>query len=56
MAKAWSMERRFPTKQAREKADAAIDALSSTEPMHVYIDTWLAVYRENGGLEKRSER
>lgn len=52
--KTWSVERRFPTKHAREKADDAIDALPETAPMHVYIDTWLATYRAAGGVEKRS--
>jgi hypothetical protein len=49
----WTLEQRFPTKVAREKADAAIDALTESEPMTTYIDTWLATYRAAGGLERR---
>lgn len=54
MTRSWPFERRFPTRHAREKADEAIDALPESEPMHVYIDTWLATYRAAGGIEKRS--
>jgi len=56
MKKPWSVEQRFPTKKAREAADAAIDALSETEPMTVYIDRWLETYRAHGGIEKRPKR
>lgn len=51
-----SVEQRFPTKRAREQADAAIDELAETEPMHVYIDTWLRVYRAAGGMERKPLR
>jgi hypothetical protein len=43
------MNTHFPTVQAREKADEAIDKLSENEPMSVYIDTWLAAYVAAGG-------
>lgn len=49
----WPLDRRFPTKYARDRADEAIDALPETAPMHVYIDTWLATYRSAGGVERR---
>lgn len=51
--KPWTVEQRFPTKHARDEADAAIDALEENEPMSRYIDTWLAAYRAAGGIEKR---
>lgn len=54
--KSWSVEQRYPTKKAREAADAAVDALDEREPMTVYIDTWLETYRANGGIEKRPKR
>lgn len=53
MKKEPTLEQRFPTKRARDAADEAIDALDVHEPMHVYIDTWIRVYRESGGLEFR---
>lgn len=58
MAKPWTtlVEKRFPTKKAREKADEAIDALPEDAPMTLFIDTWLATYRAAGGVEKRSTR
>lgn len=48
-----SVAARWPTKRARELADAAIDALPETAPMTEYIDTWLATYKQHGGIEKR---
>ena len=48
-----SVEARWPTKRARELADAAIDALPETAPMTEYIDTWLATYKQHGGIDKR---
>lgn len=48
-----SLERRFPTKRARDAADLAIDALDVHETMQTYIDTWLRVYKEHGGIEVR---
>lgn len=48
-----TVEQRWPTKRARDLADEAIDRLAESEPMHVYIDTWLAAYRAAGGVEKR---
>ena len=52
MKKSWTVEQRFPTKHARELADKAIDDLAEDAAMTVYIDTWLAVYRAAGGLER----
>lgn len=49
----WTVEQRWPTKRARDVADAAIDALPETEPMTTYIDVWLAAYLAAGGVEKR---
>ena len=51
--KTWTVEQRYPTKHARDKADAAIDALPEADPMSNYIDTWLATYRDAGGMERR---
>ncbi len=48
-----TVEQRFVTKRARDLADQAIDALAESEPMAVYVDTWLAAYRAAGGVEKR---
>jgi len=48
-----SVEQRFPTRRARDLADAAIDALCPTAPMTEYIDVWLATYKAAGGVEKR---
>jgi hypothetical protein len=45
-----TMEQRFPTKTARERADAATDELSTKEPMYVFVDCWIAAYFEAGGL------
>lgn len=53
MKKELTIEQRFPTKRARDAADEAIDALDIHEPMYVYIDTWIRVYQESGGLESR---
>lgn len=54
--KAWKvkfdLEQRFPTRAARDAADAAIDALPATAPMTEYLDAWLAAYRAAGGIEK----
>ena len=52
----WTVEQRFPTKRARDAADVAIDALPETAPMTEYVDTWLRVYREAGGVEKKPPR
>jgi len=43
------MNRHFPDPRAREAADIAIDALSVDEPMHVFLDTWIAAYQTSGG-------
>lgn len=48
-----TVEQRYPTKKARELADEAIDALSESDSMTLYIDTWLAAYKAAGGMEKK---
>lgn len=47
------VERRFPTKRARELADEALDEIPESEPLSRFIDRWLEVYREHGGVERR---
>ena len=39
-----TVEQLFPHARARAAADEAIDKLSVSEPMHVYLDTWEAAY------------
>lgn len=51
-----SVEARFPTKTAREAADAAIDALSMSTPMSEYIDTWFQTYRTAGSIDRREKK
>lgn len=43
------MRRHFPTLRACRAADEAILALSDEEPMRVYLDAWIAAYRQAGG-------
>jgi hypothetical protein len=43
------MAKRYPSAQARKKADEATDAIPPDEPMTVFIDAWLAVYKAAGG-------
>jgi len=50
--KGWTMEQRYPTKAARDAADDAIVALDPKAPMTLYVDVWLATYKEHGGIEK----
>lgn len=50
-----TFEQRYPTKRARDLADAAIDKLPESEPMSAFIDTWFATYKASGGVEKRSD-
>lgn len=45
-------DKHFPNSRARGEADRAIDKLSVNEPMHVYIDTWIAAYKAAGGKVK----
>ena len=51
-----SVNDRFPSSFARAKADAAIDDLPEQAPMTEYVDTWLRVYRENGGIVTKARR
>ena len=39
-----SLEEIFPNRAAREAADAAIDELSTKEPMTKYLDVWEGEY------------
>lgn len=48
-----TLDERFPTKAARERADAAVDCLDVHLPMHEFIDTWVAAYRAFGGVEPK---
>jgi len=54
--KAISFEAMYPTRAARELADAATDALSESEPMTKYIDVWLEAYFGAGGVDGRAWR
>jgi hypothetical protein len=40
----------FPTARARDAADKAIDKMDVAEPMHAFLDAWVAAYRVAGGL------
>jgi len=51
-----SVEQRFPTKRARELADAAIDKLPLDAPMSRFVDEWLQTYEAAGGIDKAKER
>lgn len=51
MVKLDAFERRFPTKRAREAADAAIDAMAS-DSIRETVDAWLAAYKAAGGIER----
>lgn len=48
------LEKRFPTARARKAADEAIDPIPETEPMHVFVDAWLAAYRAAGGIDRNA--
>jgi hypothetical protein len=39
-----TVEELFPNARARVAADAAIDKLDVSLPMHVFLDTWEAAY------------
>lgn len=52
----WLVSDRFPTSFARNKADEAIDDLPEDATMTVYVDTWLRVYKESGGIESGRRR
>lgn len=53
--KIWSIEERFPTKRARDLADAATDKLPITASMQTYSDLWLQTYAAAGGIDKRAK-
>jgi len=42
-------QKNFPTSHARDIADKAIDKIDVTEPLHVFLDAWLAAYLAAGG-------
>ena len=48
-----ALRKRFPTAQARQMADKAIDHLTADAPMSTYVDLWIASYRAAGGKEKK---
>ena len=50
--KSWTVEQLFPTKRARDLADATIQAMPVTEPTWAFYYEWIRVYRANGGVEK----
>lgn len=52
MKKPWTVDKRFPTKRARDLADLATDTLTGEDTMSTYIDVWLAAYLAAGGIEK----
>jgi hypothetical protein len=43
------MAKNFPSSHARKIADEAVDALPVSEPMSVFLDTWVRAYIEAGG-------
>lgn len=45
------VKRIFPTQKAREAADKATDVLAPSESMSAHLDTWIAAYRNAGGVE-----
>ena len=51
-----ALKARFPTARARDAADKAVDELPLTAPMTAYVDRWLEVYREAGGVEPKWTR
>lgn len=56
MKKEMSIEERFPTKRARELADAAVDALPLTTPIGECMDLWRMAYKAAGGIDKREKK
>ena len=47
------MRRRFPSADARRKADEAIDKLDVDRPMTEFIDVWYQTYQEAAGPKKK---
>ena len=43
------LRKNFPTVHARDAADKAIDKIDVDQPMHVFLDTWVATYLAAGG-------
>ena len=43
------MGRMFPDSKARDAADRSVDELQTSEPMSLYLDTWIAAYIAAGG-------
>ena len=39
--------KRYPSAEARRKADEAVDQLDVSEPMTKYIDTWITAYKQS---------
>ncbi len=46
----------FPSRDARDAADAACDQLDVNEPMSKFIDTWIAAYKAAGGKRPAARR
>jgi len=47
-----SLERRCPTKHARDAAWKAVDAMAGSASIGACIDAWFAAYRAAGGVVK----
>lgn len=43
------MARMFPDQKARDVADRSVDELPTSDPMSLYLDTWIASYLAAGG-------
>ena len=52
MGKPQTIEQRYPTKAARDKADEAIERMPETMPLTAFVDEWLTTYRRYGGIER----
>lgn len=51
-----SVEYYYPTKVAREAADAAVDALPGSTSIDDAITTWLRAYTDNKGAVRPREK
>lgn len=48
-----TFESLYPTRHARERADAAVDRLSIHAPLAEHIRVWEQTYLEHGGVVRR---
>lgn len=53
--KTGSFEARYPTRAARDRADAAVDALSIHLPLSEHVRVWELTYLEHGGIVRGGE-